>query len=675
MRLLSLTLCAMLGIVALSGIPGHALQPESHRPAPEGRAATRSTTTEATLCLHQQIPWGPGQAVGATDGSVVAGIGSVARIVDVADPVRPLVVSDLVLPAAVSEVAFVDRYALLADLGGRLHVVDVLDPREPTVVAEIELPGSCRRMAVSGTTAIAALGRQGLAVVDLRDPAAPELLAELQLADVVNDVVVRGSRAYVATTAYLQGSTMGSLTILDISDPSTPIEIGSATTEDAASAVEVKGPHAFVARWQAGLTVLDISDEKQPRPVGSLDRFIRGTDLAVRADGLWVTEGNQGLIQVDISDPLAPSVAATVELGDWSYEVAIARDHAFVAAGTRGLRVIDLDAATGPIEVSSLEGQPWVRDVAIADDLLYVRTDGLLRLYRVLAIEDPVEVGRLDLSVFTPGVALTAAEDRLYLVAGSAHGEFPISLHIVDTSDPGHPRLLGRFEGLPPETIQLNPIVVDDHVVVAGNFLRDGGTSYDTRLWVIGVAAPAAPTEVAFAELGGYTHDLAASGDLVYLATSLNPDPDGIRVIDLSEPDQPTIVGHFAAQGWTPRDIEVCGSTAVGIDVDSLHVMALDDPLAPVEVGSLGSFTDTALYGLSWDRHSVLVGDFRGVHLVDLRERSMPTPYGYLELPASYESFRMRDGAVFVAAGGSGVQIFERCRTIASRRSGHRVDP
>lgn len=669
-RLLTRVVLSIFAVLGTAWFTCHPSLADSARLEVDGSAKSKTTTTEADLCLRNQLPGGPSAAVGINGDLAVVGIGSVARIIDISNPDSPLILSDFVLPAALSSVAFVGRYAVLADLSWGFRVIDLDDPRVPIEVAAIELPGCCYRTAVAGDSVIAALGREGLVVVDLSDPTHPTLRVHLQLGDRVNNVVVDGSRAFVVTTTWVRGRAFGGLTILDITKPSSPVQMGVLIADHDSSSIAVDGSHAFLSLWEAGLMVIDISDATQPQSVAILNHWMRANDMAIRGPELVIAEGNQGVILVDISDPLTPFVTTTIPMDGWTYRIGLTDSHALVANRQSGLHVIHLDNPSGPIVVASIEGHPWVREVSIVGDRLYVRSDDLLRLFQVSHNGDLDEIGQFDLSDYSV-IRLIATVDHVYLIAGSPGGWYGPSLFIIDTATPGNPSLVGQFDGFP-ATIS-GVALLDDHVIVAGSHMRDDET-YVARLWVIDVGDPTSPVEAAILEFDGWYYDVAASGDHVYAGLDSDVGVD-IQIIDLSEPDQPTLVGHFLADGWAPREFEIGNQALYILDHPDIHVLSLANPQVPVEVGFIGNLGSSVLRGLRVDRNAVIAQNHQGLHYIDVRDPSQPASIGYHPLPAEFESFDVQNGVVYVAAAGSGVQVFGPCRSIANRSSGGRIQP
>jgi hypothetical protein len=658
---------AVLGTAWILCLPALAV---SARHGVDGSTEPQITTTEPDLCLRNQIPWGPSAAVGINGELAVVGIGSVARIIDISNPDSPLFLSDIVLPAALSSVAFVGGYAVLTDLSWGFRVIDLADPRAPVEVASIEMPGCCHRTAVAGDSVIATLGREGLIVVDLSDPTHPTPGVHLQLGDRVNNVVVEGSRAFVVTTTWVRGRAFGGLTILDITEPSSPVQLGVLIADHDSSSVAVDGSHAFLSLWESGLMVIDISDATQPRSVAILDHWMRANDMAIRGPGLVIADGNQGVILVDISDPLTPFVTTAIAMDGWTYRIGLTDSHALVANQQSGLHVIDLDNAAGPIVVASIEAHPWIREVSIVGSRLYVRSDDLLRVFRVSHNGALDEIGQFDLSDYSV-IRLIATVDHVYLIAGSPGGWYGPSLFIIDVGTPGNPSLVGQFDGFPATISGMD--LLDDHVIVAGTHMRDDET-YAARLWVVDVGDPTSPVEAAVLEFDGWYFDVAASGDHVYAGLHSDVGID-IQIIDLSEPDQPTLVGHFLADGWAPREFEIGNQALYILDHPDLRVLSLSNPVVPVEVGFIGGLGSAVLRGLRVDRNAVIAQNYLGLHYIDVRDPTQPTPVGYHALPAEFESFDVQNGVVYVAAAGSGVQVFGPCRSTATRTASSRTQP
>ena len=117
---------------------------------------------------------GPAHGVAMVGRYAYLGVGPRILILDMANPVTPVVVGQsAILPAFVEGVAVVEGYAYVADGQAGLRVINVSNPAMPTEVGGYDTPGWAYSVAVAGTYAYVADGNSGLRVINVANPAAP----------------------------------------------------------------------------------------------------------------------------------------------------------------------------------------------------------------------------------------------------------------------------------------------------------------------------------------------------------------------------------------------------------------------------------------------------------------------------------------------------------------------
>ncbi len=119
----------------------------------------------------------------------------------------------------------------------------------------------------------------------------------------------------------------------------------------------------------------------------------------------------------------------------------------------------------------------------------------------------------------------------------------------------------------------LDVAVMGKYAYVAG--LSGGGQG----LYVISVADPAHPVEVAFCSTEATPRAVAVSGEYVYLAN----DTAGLRVISVSDPTQPVEVGRCSTRA--AYFVAVSGDYAYVTSDSGLSVISIADPSHPAEIG------------------------------------------------------------------------------------------
>jgi hypothetical protein len=198
-------------------------------------------------------PPGPTYAYVADGGLGVTGL----RVVDVADPGRPVEVAWLPLaapqqeglPARVEDVGVANSYVYLAAGTAGLRVVDVSDPGAPREVGSYDTPGRADNLVVSGHFVYLCDG--DLRILDVAEPAAPALVGFYDLPEGAGTPAVAIGGPLGHTYAYVTG---GGIRILDVSDASRPVEVAAHTLPE--GKIAVRGEKVYVV-GDSGFWILD----------------------------------------------------------------------------------------------------------------------------------------------------------------------------------------------------------------------------------------------------------------------------------------------------------------------------------------------------------------------------------------------------------------------------------
>lgn len=201
-----------------------------------------------------------------------------------------------------------------------------------------------------------------------------------------------------------------------------------------------------------------------------------------------------------------------------------------------------------------------------------------------------------------------------YVVAHALPGT--VCFAVFDVSDPASPEYVGGTT----LTLDGNNATLCNCLYVRGNFAyvgRNGG-----RLVVVDVSDPSGPSQRGDVHPGGcQIFGLDAAGGYVLLADACN----GFHVVDVSDPDDPRIVGQDTSYG--AGGVAAYGGYGYVTDYgnDLLKIYDLTDPSSPSLVGSgaVGSFP---VVFHAEDRY-VYVVEYGGtrVEIVDCVDRSNPT--------------------------------------------------
>ena len=142
---------------------------------------------------------------------------------------------------------------------------------------------------------------------------------------------------------------------------------------------------------------------------------------------------------------------------------------------------------------------------------------------------------------------------------------------------------------------------------------------------------------------------------------------EGVKIVDISEPDNPTQVGGF--QTSEARDIAVRGEYAFVADGErGLKVLDISDPRLPVQIGMRKTMDARAI---ALQAEAVFIADgSSGVKIIDVSSPVQPTRIG------SYSTQNASDllihaNKLYVADGAGGLRIFEVSDSAALNEVAH----
>lgn len=252
--------------------------------------------------------------------------------------------------------------------------------------------------------------------------------------------------------------------------------------------------------------------------------------------------------------------------------------------------------------------------------------------------------GAIDLGVsdFRPGTLRsidTAAEGDLFYVITyecTMH-RCGYRLHVVDVSDRHSPRQIATRTGRTPITC----------VAAAGSYAYLIG---GTRLMVLDVSNPSAPTLVATAVLpGGFVGDVAIEGNLLYAVGSF-----GLRVIDISDPLSPRLIGSTGGGGWFTAAAQAGFLYAVA--GNTFSVIDATDPTSPHVTGALSASGYVAVDGA----YAYVTGD--RLQVVDVSNPSNPVLAADVDIPDLPADFvgtaEIHSGVAYVSTQ-QGIVLFD----------------
>ena len=392
------------------------------------------------------------------------------------------------------------------------------------------------------------------------------------------------------------------LVILDVTDADNIIELGSIDLENTIQGVKVRDCYAYVAPTDSpnNFCVVDVSDLTNPRLVWS-GPDPTGSDLEVDLYGDYAYARSDCDLNVfDISDPenaiygghaIGSVVGGVAIQGDLMYMVTY---HSQTNPVVPQLRIYDLsDDPFHPAQLSVVTlpgGEPEARAVAVQGNYVYAVTMYPEGVLAIVDVSDPYapfvtghwgddpdsgEVFRFANDVAVSGNFAYVAD---WVSSTGPPGQALGGLKIFDVSDPANPTLVDTYytHGATRRGIQ----IVDDRAYVCdegeGLIILDIS---DYRGGPVRLGNWHSPRDF---------RRMDKVGDLLYLTDKWN----GISIVDVTDPDRPTLVGVYqtseASGRWGDNwGIEVRDDLAyLGAGYGGLEIVDLSNPADPTLQGA-----------------------------------------------------------------------------------------
>lgn len=210
-------------------------------------------------------------------------------------------------------------------------------------------------------------------------------------------------------------------------------------------------------------------------------------------------------------------------------ETVFAVDNLCYLGSGNTLQILDVSNSASPVLQGQLALRDLIEDVYIKDNLAYIANDddGLI----IADIHLPSQCEILSQMPFSDGAfGIYVDGDYAYITAVNA------GLNIVDISDPYHPVLESIFMV---DWAALNVDVQDTIACIACGY---GG------LYIMNVSDPENPYQMGLIDTHNtWAYDVKIEGDYAYMAYSLYSGGGGLKVIDISNPYAPDVVGDHSA--------------------------------------------------------------------------------------------------------------------------------
>lgn len=634
----------LLVVLLLSAFPVLTFAQEDSTTTSSTPVADRSAALQETTFIEPAggWPYGSAEAIAADTGRnlIFLGSGGAALVLDVSNPLSPVLLSDQIKTHGFVEDLFYDpvtqRLYVAAGQGG-MEIWDLQTASAPQRLSATEIIYFGADIPVEGIVVVGDMayvaGDWGfLHWIDVSNPAIPVQVGFNGQAVRPTDVVATSDHVYAVgndTGAFFEGD----FSVYSI-QPNGALSYGGGRDFGICSSAAISGNYAYVGcgSWY----ILDLTDPFLGT-VGTLPLDAGGTVISDNV--AYVASGSSGLHAVDIANPSVPQEISVYDSPGSANDLVRINDYIYLADGTSGVRVVDVADPAAIAEVGAYDTPGWSQSVAIQGDYAYLAggVDGML-IVDVSDLENAALVSQYNA---TNAVYDVAVQGNYAYVADLSDG-----LHIVDISDPIHPVGTGSYAGLDAFRVAVDGdyAYVIDSVVNQPYWLR-----------VIDVSSPAAPIEVGAVQIGTLAWRVVVDGDYVYVANN----DSGLRIIDISDPTQPIQVGQYPALSvW---DVVLQGDYAYVASADwdgGFLVLDVSNPANPTLVGQYNPGGWFHPYHVAVAGNLAYVSRQDELHLFDIANPANPQFIEQIDLPLDATRLTVVDSTIYATVGNAGLSAF-----------------
>lgn len=310
--------------------------------------------------------------------------------------------------------------------------------------------------------------------------------------------------------------------------------------------------------------------------------------LALHGDHLYAAIDSR-LVVVDVSDPARPTIVGQTDVfPGYVEDVAWADSRIYLANHSYGVRIIDVSMPSAPTELGVCDTPGNAYGVAASGDYVYVADE--CSRFQVCDVSTPSTSAVVGSYTNLEGCAYGVAISSDYAYVGAWH------LYVLDLSNPEAPTYAGSYVPDSPEGYSRKGVTVVDDRLFVGEYRytlpdADGG-----GLRVIDISDPTDPTALGFyGSPSGQVDGLAVAGDRVYVADGWG----GVRVVDVSDPSVIREVGAYDTTGDAEK-VGVSGNYVFVADSeDGLLTLWFAEPITSV-VPTSGASIISALDGTGY---------------------------------------------------------------------------
>lgn len=185
-------------------------------------------------------------------------------------------------------------------------------------------------------------------------------------------------------------------------------------------------------------------------------------------------------------------------------------------------------------------------------------------------------------------------------------------------------------------------------VVLKGTYAYVAGGEAGIR--IIDVSNSAQPIEAGSIALTGYTYSVTIQGDYLF-ATSWS----GLSIYNISNPVLPELTGTYQQSSYSANDVFVVGNYAyLSIPQTGFRIVDISDPTTPTMVGHM---TLSFPYSVSVQGNYAYLTSLSGLHIINITNPASPSQIGFYNTSGLAMDAMVMDGLAYISVATFGLRI------------------
>ncbi|MCU7512101.1 MAG: T9SS type A sorting domain-containing protein [Ignavibacteria bacterium] len=355
-------------------------------------------------------------------------------------------------------------------------------------------------------------------------------------------VAIDGNYAYINNGSALE--------IVDISNAASFKSAGRLDLADIIHSISASGAYAYVSGAN-GFYVIDVTDKTFPRMAAAVS-IPYTASMLVKDNFVYAACPDPGFLIIDVSNPSQPKIAASIFKDYLATGVFVADSLAYVCCMDSGLYVVNVKNKTAPSILGhyNFDQKYRPKNVYVKDSIAYVTSAENKSSYTISGRFHAINIKNPSNIFEESGISLTgdwhATGEKIavngnyaYVTSLTDVGNY---VTIADVSNPCSVKevLKKNVENA------FDLAIKDKRLFVTADY--KGLLSFD-------LTNPESLLEDGSFRTAGLTGTVVRKGDYLYVAKN----PDGIRVLDISKPSNPSEVSSYEG----PLHYEGCNTLFV----------------------------------------------------------------------------------------------------------------